>query len=324
MLTHSDRRLRNSACSDQRYRYKVYGLIVESEIELPELVPALDGPPQVVIHFGDVPEQLKEMIGEWSWCAASSSEFMFAIDGVARYYVSNGNKIIVERWIGLEASVPPADIRLWLLGSAFGALLHQRGLLPLHVSAIRAPSGVWAFTGESGEGKSTLAGFLHRRYGWQLVSDDVSVIEQTCSATLIQPGPRKLKLRADALSHLDFQGCKSVRDLSNTDKFQLYLADDRAYRPESLNALVILESVDARVPASIERLKGVEAFDACMFAVYRSYMERWFKLPEQRISDLARLCRNIAVYRFRRPRSLAEFELNLQPLMNLMLNEGCR
>lgn len=323
-MKHAERRGGRSmqGSASRRYLYKVYGLVVESEIELPELLPICAGQSEVTVRYGQVPDQLQDMIGDWSWCAASPSEFLLKIDSVARYHIANGNEIVVERRMGADKSVPPADIRLWLLGSAFGALLHQRGLLPLHVSAVKTPTGVWAFTGESGEGKSTLAGFLHRRHDWGLVSDDVSVVEQTDAGAVIHPGPRKLKLWADALSHLDFQGCESVRDLSSTDKFQLYLKDDRVYQPESLHSLVILESVDADVPASIERLKGMEAFNACVFAVYRPHMASWFKLPEQRLRDLVRLCKDVDVYRFRRPRSLADFESKLQPLMSLMTGDG--
>ena len=319
MQTHPERRGSGHPNPTIRhYRYQVYGLVVESEIELPELVTASGGMPEVSIRFGHVPAQLEGAIGDWSWCAASRSEFVFTIDGVARYHVAQGKEIIVERRMGLDSAVPPADLRLWLLGSAFGALLHQRGLLPLHVSAVKAPSGVWAFTGESGEGKSTLAGFLHRRHGWELVSDDVSAVEQSADAPVIHPGPRKLKLWADALSHLELEEYESVRDLSNTDKFQLYLTDDRFYRAERLTALVILESAEADGAAEIEALKGVQAFNACVSAVYRPYMESWFKLPAQRLNDLAQLCRTTRVVRFRRPRSLRDFESNLKPLIDLM------
>lgn len=314
-----DRRgLRSSSSPLPCRLYEVYGLVVESELELPELVPAAGRIPDIRVRFGEVPEALDQVVNRWYWCEATKNEFLFTIDGIARYHVLEGRQIIVERRLDGEGSVPDADLRLWLLGSAFAAILHQRGLLPLHVSAVKAPSGVWAFTGPSGEGKSTLAGLLNRRFGWELVSDDVSVVDPDCSSPVIYPGPRKLKLWEDALEILDFSACRAVRDISNTDKFQLYLSGETAYQPEVLHGLVLLESAPDGAMPSVERLTGIHAFNACMEAIYRPYMETWFKLPERRMGELVHLCRQIHVYRFSRPRSLEKIEQNLNPLLELI------
>lgn len=300
------------------YFYQVYGLTVESEVELPELVPAGQQRPDVQIRLGEVPEKLDDPIRTWKWCSASRSAFLFTVEGVAGYYIADGQTITIDRRPGSSHAVPAADIRLWLLGSAFAALIHQRGQLPLHVSAVSAPSGVWAFTGESGEGKSTLAGFLHRFYRYELISDDASVIEPANAGSVIYPGPRKLKLWSDALEHLNFNHCNIVRDLSNTEKFQIYLPSENTYEPENLKGLVVLESAGNNGRAIIEKLKGMEAFKACLGAVYRPHMEHWFKLPQERLRQIAQLCQSIEVYRFRRPRSLSDFEMNLRPLLRLI------
>jgi len=300
--------------------YRVYGLVVESELEFPELLATQNEAPDMRVSFGKVPESVEHAIVKANWCQASRLEFLMEIEGVAKYHVADGNRITVELSANSENEVRASDVRLWLLGSAFGALLHQRGMLPLHVSAVKAPTGVWAFTGPSGEGKSTLAGFLHRRFGWKLVSDDVSVIDSDCSRAIVHPGPQKLKLWADALEHLEFPGCRKVRDLSNTEKFQLYLPGDGGYKPEPLHGLVLLESASAEAAPSLERLKGTQAFSACMESIYRPYMDNWFKLPERRMHELVQLCQQVHVYRFSRPRSLENMEQNLAPLLELLVN----
>ncbi len=63
------------------------------------------------------------------------------------------------------------EVRAYLLGAVFGALCHQRGITPLHASAIDVADGCVAFVGASGAGKSTLVAALARR-GHQIIADD--------------------------------------------------------------------------------------------------------------------------------------------------------
>jgi len=67
-------------------------------------------------------------------------------------------------------------VRLYLLGSAWGALCYQRDLLVLHASAVRVDGRAVAFCGRPGMGKSTLAAWLAES-GHALVSDDLARFE---------------------------------------------------------------------------------------------------------------------------------------------------
>jgi hypothetical protein len=90
-------------------------------------------------------------------------------------------------------------LRLYLLGPALGLLLHQRGELALHASAVCIEGQAVAFLGESGEGKSTLAAFLHRR-GHAVVTDDVLVIRPDSAGTLLAyPGFAQIKLWPESI-----------------------------------------------------------------------------------------------------------------------------
>lgn len=320
MSQHTERRgERESGCvPGKSHFYRVYGLVVDSELELPELVPIAEQPAQVSIRYGDVPVPRPEERQRWYFYSAERRELIFYAGGVAAYLITDGSRITIERRLGFDASAPPPDIRLWLFRSAFAALLHQRGLLPLKGASVSAPAGVWVFTGGSGEGTSMLATFLHRRFDWGLVSDDISVIDQSGARPMVQPGPRKLKLWPDALPCLDIDADQAVRDLRTMDKAQLYLSADGDHQPAAFHALVTLDSGDNDDAPGIRRLSGLEAFQACLGAVYRPSMQHHFKLPQQCLAELAQLCRSIAVYRFTRPRSLDDFERNIAPLVSQM------
>ncbi|MDX8394562.1 MAG: hypothetical protein R8K21_08285, partial [Mariprofundales bacterium] len=81
------------------------------------------------------------------------------VPDIARFLISNGNSITVES----AKNSDPQSIRLFLLGSCLGAILHQRGMLILHANAIRFDDGCVLFAGTSGQGKSTLAAAFHHR-----------------------------------------------------------------------------------------------------------------------------------------------------------------
>ena len=305
--------------------YRVYGLAVRSGIPFPELpASAPEAGPDLVIRLGEVPERLDDAQHHQSWWLQSNArECLVNIPQVCRLLIRDGREIIVQ-----PAGEPAcaADVRLYVLGSGMGAVLHQRGCLPLHVGAVRAAGKVWAFTGPSGEGKSTLTATLHLKYGLPLVSDDVMALHlQQAQAPQVFPGPRKLKLWQDAAEHLHCDSESLVQDLSNTPKFQLYLGDEEALTgPEPLHALVVLESSAEPITPSLEKLSGAAAFDACLTALYRPYMAYWYRSRQAVMADLLRLCSSVAIYRFRRYRSLDTMDEQLMPLLDAMGLAGAR
>lgn len=305
------------------FSYRVYGLAVQSQIELPEL-PACqpDVEPDLLILLGDVPEHLEEVQHRQStWLEANARECLITVSGLCRLHVREGREITIH--ITADQTARAADVRLYLLGSAMGAVLHQRGCLPLHVGAVWAGNKVWAFTGPSGAGKSTLTATMHLCYGLPLISDDVMALRLDQPQALVSPGPRKLKLWQDAAEHLRCDPGSLVQDLSNTPKYQLYFGNGHSdsgagVEPEPLHALVLLEPSPDPIVPRLERLSGASAFDVCLTAMYRPYMAYWYRTRQEVMADLLALCSRIEVYRFRRHWSLDAMDEQLAPLLDAM------
>ena len=99
----------------------------------------------------------------------SPDEYYFHIPEAGAYRVRGGHEIIVTP----APKAGQRELRLFLLGSAWGALCCQRGFLSLHSSAIRVGDGAVAFCGSSGSGKSTAAAWLLNR-GFLFAGDDLS------------------------------------------------------------------------------------------------------------------------------------------------------
>lgn len=116
---------------------RLFGLTIDSEVPLDGLVPAPDGSPvDVVIHRGPVGAMADLVITE-----------------AGSFKVTDGRETIVEA----HHHVPERNLRLCLIGSAMGLVLHQRGLFPLHANAVSQEGKAVAVAGATGAGKSTLA-----------------------------------------------------------------------------------------------------------------------------------------------------------------------
>ena len=92
------------------------------------------------------------------------------------------------------------------------------------------------------------------------------------------------------------------RDLSNTEKYQLFLDEKDCPRASQLKALIVLERSEHETV--LERLTGIEAFRVCHRSVYRPLFENCFRKRPDFIREIVDVANRIEVYRFRRNWSL--------------------
>ncbi|MGB1025894.1 MAG: hypothetical protein ACPGYL_04995, partial [Rhodospirillaceae bacterium] len=108
------------------FHYTAFGLLLCSDLACPELtpVPAPPAPQSADIHIlcCDLPEHLPgaKRVGQRG--QLTKDQFQIQIPGVARYRISAGQTIQVDP----DPQADPRDLRLYLLGMAFGAALYQR------------------------------------------------------------------------------------------------------------------------------------------------------------------------------------------------------
>jgi hypothetical protein len=156
-------------------------------------------------------------------------------------------------------------IRLFLLGSTMGALLYQRGLFPLHGSAVETPRGAMVFVGKQGAGKSTLAAEFHRR-GYRLLSDDVCAVQKTERGLLILPAVAQVRLCADAYERLG-----SPADARfDVDKFIMPMGERYCPDPVPLGAVHVLTDTDIDLPR-YEPMRGLGRVQCLLENLYRPY-----------------------------------------------------
>lgn len=236
-------------------RHLAYGLLIESELDLPSLTQA-DAQCQLadinITLTGSIPDLADPIIRE-RWWQASATATRIEIEGVAVYLVEEGCRIRIQPAEGAD----PAEVRLFLLGSVMGALLYQRGIFPLHGSAVETPWGAMVFAGPSGIGKSTLAAHFHRA-GYRLLADDVCAITLDSSGMpQVLPAFPQMRLKMDAVGRL-YGGNIPATSSQNVDKVVVPLGEGHAPAPVTLRAIHVVTDAGNGSP-SLASLSGFDS-----------------------------------------------------------------
>jgi hypothetical protein len=244
-----------SASGWRLYSYSVAGLSVGSDIVLPGLIEAaFDGQtPDVAIARADVPLALEgaESVGP-TWQILDDT-FLFRIPDLARFHLTGGRRIAYA----LENDTPADDIAVFLIGTVFGILLHQRGHIVLHASAVSVGGKAVLFCGASGAGKSTIAAALDRQ-GYPVIADDVCAIDLDGPAgPMVQPDGRQLKLWSQAIEKLDLAESRREPVRRKLEKYYLEPANAAA-APLPLGAVYVLREARPPHAAGIERPNVVD------------------------------------------------------------------
>lgn len=297
--------------------YLVGGITLVSEIELPELPLVQQNsatPHPVYIRVGAVANQLPAAIEVDLYSCATATQYLLRIAGIARYLVTGGREIVVEP----DANALPLDVRAYLLGAIFVVVCQQRGLLPLHASAIAGKSGVVAFLANSGHGKSTLAAHLAQR-GFRVLADDVCLIDVAQPAAMVIPTAPWLKLWRNSLENLGREAKGLDRVFSDDDKYRLPLAP--VFEPEPILKLVFLEdNEESFTTTEIKEVPRVEAVPLLMNLTHHSYLLEATGQREENFLRCGRVLSQARAYRLIRPWGLMYLESTVDALENLLLD----
>jgi hypothetical protein len=246
--------------------YQVFGGVLRSELEFPELDHAIRGEPDWTLTVTTAPAPdvpLGDPLGEdkvdqgvMVRSFATPSGFRLVYDDTGVFDVSAGGRDV--RWHRPESADLEAG-RLDVLGRVLALALHASGWLSLHGSAVTMADGAVAFLAPKGNGKSTLA-FALMRGGAALMTDDTVVIGRGVPAT-VRPGVQSVRLFQDSAAWLSAPApIAGTSDVKAT--FGQLSEDARRLTRAPLAALYLLESVPAGTiaePLERQRLEGPEA-----------------------------------------------------------------
>ncbi len=279
--------------------YKLYGLTLASELPLPEL--AVTQPMADILirssclqHI-QIPEQYRHKNYR-----LNEHQHLIDVKGVARYLVTKGKEILVDA----EPDASQQQIRVYLLGSAIAALLHQRGSLLIHGNAIEVNGKCLIFAGHRGQGKSTLAAAFVRA-GYRVLSDDLSIISFAENGQpMVQPGQPHIKLWRDSLTHIGGIPKDYQKVMPGEEKY--LVPAQNSYCPEPLPLTTIFAlRFHQKSEFTFQNLDYFEAMIALKNYTYRSEMAQRIHLPQNRFQLFVELLKSVTLTRLFRPRGLA-------------------
>lgn len=279
-----------------QYQYFTFGLHIQSDLELPELlVSELFNPSDVTILVGKTPKRLPNCQKKGVAYEVAKNEFLLDLKDIARFYVKNGDTIIIEP----KRKSVAADIRLFLLGSCFGAILHQRKILVMHASAIKHEGAAVLFTGISGVGKSSTANAF-RLKGYKMLTDDVCPIQFNKQQPFALPSYPQAKLWEDTLEQLelDYNHLKYIR--KGVNKRAVPFLNDFVKEPLPIKTLYILQEHNKETIELID-VSDADKFRLIRKMTYRKYMLKEMGMQSYHFINASQLANYIPVKRIIRP-----------------------
>ena len=250
--------------------YRKHGLVLASEIALPAgcgLDRSGDIRADVTLRVGEVPPYLPTCTHRGATWRADARHFLLDLAGIGRFLAVDGSVLTVAPAPGMAVD----DILVFATGAAMAAILYQRGALLLHGAAVAHRGRAVIICGESGIGKSTLAGALCN-IGCTLVADDIGAIgTRPDGVPMVIPDGRALCLASDSIGHLGMEGARGARVRRTIDRFHVSpprcAGLDEAGVPVA--AICILTGGDAGTTPRITQLSPVTAAQALLRFTYR-------------------------------------------------------
>jgi hypothetical protein len=282
--------------------YRAYGLLIRSAIGLPEFLPvgAVDHDLAIRASAEAAREWRASGAGEaadYGFVPAPRGGFVMHVPGIADYWVREGREIAFTPAAGSDA----AAVRLYLLGSALGMALHQRGLPVLHGATVLQRQGATIFVGDSGQGKSTLAARLGRD-GYPILGDDTMPLwPQPCGGFAVWPGSRLFKLWSDSLAVLGETAARLESVGNRMHKYFVPNTFQPADRPVPVAEVVELAAGRGDAAPGLEMLDGLEALRVIVANTYRPEYVALLGREAEHFRLCARLAGGVAVRRLRRP-----------------------
>jgi hypothetical protein len=296
--------------------------LVRVPILLPTLIPATLSEDQdvITIEFQVGPATA---VPEWKhhWrldddevglsLAMQESDYLLRFPDVCDFLLQfEPSRILIKT----ETAVELATVEHLLVDQVLPRFLAHRGALLVHASAVEIEGRTALFIGQSGRGKSTLAGLLQSS-GQRILSDDCLCVELHEAGVTAMPTYPSLRLYADSLAEVMPHATESSAMAENSDKRRVPVnLADGDLKPSRVAALYLLgDPALAPVETAITSVRPAEA---CL-ALIRDSFQLDVTDRSRMVSQLglcSEVARRLPAFRLDYPRDFSRSSTLLQRL----------
>ena len=297
----------NPILPDKPFSYRAFGLRIVSDLELPELERIPHGETDLRVNW--LKSVTVDSLADISPMRTADGRVTLSFARVAAFLIdADGRQVTVQPAEGSEGVA-----RLPLLGPVMAICLHLDRRLVLHGSGVACGSGIVAFVGDKGAGKSTTAA-ASVLAGWPLVSDDLLVCGPSSDGWKAEATYAQLKLNFDAAEAIRLdQGDLLPSPHANFPKRQLRLPFHQA-EATPFRALCVLERSEI---FALERLSSELSFAAVLrFAYVLRYADLFLTGLDgvEHFGRCAAFAQAVPIYTLRVPPTLDQLRLAVSQL----------
>ncbi|MFH1130365.1 MAG: hypothetical protein V1754_03460 [Pseudomonadota bacterium] len=240
------------------FSYVAYGLGIQSEVQLPELIEG-QAPTELTIRRGKVLNPPDVADGEFWGIRCDDDRVILFSKQVGAFEIRNGQEIVIDPIPGL----PDELLRFYLLTQPIVSVLHQRGFLLLHASAVSIDGKAAVFVGRKRCGKSTIAALLCER-GHDLLCDDIAAVLCESPIPMLVPGFPQLKLWPDTVVSLGETPEEFHRLHPGFEKRARPVFQKFSYEAVPIGCIYVLEQGDG------QKIGVLNSRETCMMLVRHS------------------------------------------------------
>lgn len=239
--------------------YFAFGLNIRSQIALPELCEARFDRPDVRIRLRPTSPDFPAPDAPWDYHFEPGLAWM-SWPPVGRATMTGDHEVEIEPAPGVESRLLPFPI----LGPVLSYLLHLRGKLVLHGSAVAIGGRGFVFLGDKRAGKSTTAATLVAA-GHPLLTDDVVAVDlEAPLEPRILPAFPQLKLSEEASAALTLKDSEALPlVMPGFEKRQHRLSSSFHPEPVPVDAVCVLkrgEELRLRPLPALDSVKALMRF----------------------------------------------------------------
>ncbi|GGG76496.1 aldolase [Paenibacillus radicis (ex Gao et al. 2016)] len=301
---------------DKRH-YLAFGLRIASDFELPELlsVNEPDFEPDFIVEWADLTALRNELDPDRPF-AVKGNEMVLGLDKAATYRITGGSRIQMMPAEGAD----PRDYRIYLLGLGFAFALFQRGAIPLHGSAVVIEGRAYAFVGECGAGKSTLAAAFLRQ-GYKLLSDDIVPVTLGAgeNGPVAHPGFPQQKLWQESLDFFQMNAAHFNPIGDDYEKYAIPVADQFHQESMPLAALFELEAAEDSETVELKPLSKLERMQLLYMHTYSGALLTKLDLRPWHFQMSSTIASQVDCYRLKRPKHGFTADLLVNEILNVAM-----